>query len=437
MNGDTMSENTLNAFLGETPIGQFRRTNDGSIIFQYHDSYRWSQSPTPISLSMPITAAEYSGDIPRNFLEALVPESPQARDEAMRLHHARSTSAFDLLQAIGFDATGALRLSADPHLPIDDDSLIPISDSQIANRLRAAAPTGIQSASVDEHWSVAGQQGKIALRNRNGSWFSTTGIARTTHIIKPGIPTLPHQAFNEHITMRIVEAMGIPVAHTSFHIFDGVPAIISERYDRIVSANGTVTALHQEDFTQALGIPSSLKYEEHNGPTSNAYAEMLRKHGLPGQAESNIRAFTDGILASYLVGATDSHAKNYSLLLDGASVRLAPLYDLASVFPYLGHGKQIINATLAMNIGGHRDLLQLRRKHLERFAQRMGLDEESVILRFHTLVDRLPEAFDSTVQPAHDVIASIGAQEFIDSYRKRIMMVYDDAMSWMASRKGQ
>ena len=58
--------------------------------------------------------------------------------------------------------------------------------------------------------------------------------------------------------MRIVEAMGIPVAHTSFHIFDGVPAIISERYDRIVSANGTVTALHQEDFTQALGIPSSL-----------------------------------------------------------------------------------------------------------------------------------------------------------------------------------
>ncbi|KAB6791605.1 HipA protein, partial [Bifidobacterium longum] len=76
MNGDTMSENTLNAFLGETPIGQFRRTNDGSIIFQYHDSYRWSQSPTPISLSMPITAAEYSGDIPRNFLEALVPESP-------------------------------------------------------------------------------------------------------------------------------------------------------------------------------------------------------------------------------------------------------------------------------------------------------------------------------------------------------------------------
>lgn len=32
MNGDTMSENTLNAFLGETSIGQFRRTNDGSII---------------------------------------------------------------------------------------------------------------------------------------------------------------------------------------------------------------------------------------------------------------------------------------------------------------------------------------------------------------------------------------------------------------------
>ena len=424
----------LYAFLNETLVGRFHRTAGGDIRFRYDDDYRWSTSPTPISLSMPIIHAEYSGNAPVNFLEALAPESPQARDEAQRLHHARSTSAFDLLHAIGFDATGALRLSATRELPRDDDALTPITDHDIAARLIEAAPTGLQPASAGEHWSVAGQQGKIALRMSHGRWFTTQGIARTTHIIKPGIPTLPHQAFNEHLTMRIASAMGLDVAHTGFRLFDGVPAIVVERYDRRVMERAgvqTVVALHQEDLTQALGIPAALKYEEHNGPTSDTYAALLRRSGLPGQGEDNVQALADGILVSYLLGATDSHAKNYSLLLDGGSVRLAPLYDLASVFPYIGHGRASASTTLAMNIGGRRDLLQLRRKHLMRFATRLGLDGERLIGRFATLMNRLPEAFDEVVRDNHDSIETIDAQDLVDAYRTRIDMTIRDAESWL------
>ncbi|MBT1171651.1 type II toxin-antitoxin system HipA family toxin [Bifidobacterium sp. SO4] len=426
-----MSDDVLYAFLGETPVGVFLKDPNGVVHFRYNDEYRWTVDPTPISLSMPLIQNEHIGKAPENFLEALVPESPQAREEAARLHHARSTVAFDLLQSIGFDATGALRLSTTPQLPVENDSLFPISDAEIATRLRTAAPTGLQPATATEHWSVAGQQGKIALRLHHGSWYVTNGIARTTHIIKPGITTLPLQAFDEHLTMRIAAALGLHVANTEFRLFDGVPAIISERYDRRIADDGRVQALHQEDFTQALGLPASLKYEEHNGPTSEAYAAMLRTHGLPGQAESNIRAFIDGILVSYLLGATDSHAKNYSLLLDGESVRLAPLYDLASIFPYLGHGRLAASVTLAMNIGGRRNLLQLRRKHLERFADRMDMDGNQIIRRFATLVRLLPDAFESAVQSNHDTIALIGAQQFIEDYRKRITMTYDDAASWL------
>lgn len=428
-------DDVLYAFLNETLVGRFLRTSNGAILFAYDDDHRWSPSPTPISLSMPITQAEHSGNAPINFLEALVPESPQARDEAQRLHHARSTSAFDLLRAIGFDATGALRLSAAPELPHNDDTLSPIGDHEIAERLIAAAPTGLQPAGAGEHWSVAGQQGKIALRLSHGKWFTTQGIARTTHIIKPGIPALPHQAFDEHFTMRIAATMGLDVAHTSFRLFEGVPAIVIERYDRQVteSADGeTVTALHQEDLTQALGISASQKYEEHNGPTSDMYAAMLRRNGLPSQGEDNVRALADGILVSYLLGATDSHAKNYSLLLNGSSVRLAPLYDLASAFPYIGHGQTPISTTLAMNIGGRRDLLQLRRKHLTRFAERLELDSEQLINRFAALMNRLPGAFDLAVQKNRTEIELIHAQDLIDAYHARIAMTVRDAESWLA-----
>lgn len=35
-----------------------------------------------------------------------------------------------------------------------------------------------------------------------------------------------------------------------------------------------------------------------------------------------------------MIYGPDAHAKNYSLLLAGATVRLAPLYDISSVLPY-------------------------------------------------------------------------------------------------------
>lgn len=429
-----MTEQKLYAFLGETLVGEFTRNANGTIAFRYFGDYRWSDNPTPISLSMPLAQETHTGTVASNFLDALVPESQQARKESQRIHHASTTDAFDLLQAIGFDATGALRLSSSPDLPVENQYLLPIDDSTIAARLRAAAPTGIQPAGVKEHWSVAGQQGKIALRLHDDRWYTAEGTARTTHILKPGIPTLPNQAFDEHLTMRIAAHMGLRVANTTFRLFEGVPAIIIERYDRITDDKGDVTALHQEDLTQAMGIPSSLKYEEHNGPTSERYAAMIRCHGLNGEGEANVRAFVDGILVSYLLGATDSHAKNYSLLIKGDSVRMAPLYDLASIYPYLGHGSIGASTTLAMNIGGRRNLLQLRRKHLERFASRMGLPAEDVLHRFATLTRRMPDAFEQAIteqQVTDDSYASTVGATLIDDYRKRLLMTHDDAMHWL------
>lgn len=52
-----------------------------------------------------------------------------------------------------------------------------------------------------------------------------------------------------------------------------------------------------------------------------------------------------------LIGGTDAHAKNYSLLLDGEQVRLAPLYDISSALPYPQLQKHKIK--LAMKVGSH------------------------------------------------------------------------------------
>lgn len=421
---------TLYAFLNDHFVGTFERSGRDNITFTYDSAYRWGENATPVSLSLPLSSGVHRGVAVTNYLEALVPESQTAREFVMRLHGAASTQAFDLLAAIGFDVMGALRLTVEPQLPREDDTLEPISDEVIATRLREAAPSGIQPAEKSEHWSIAGQQGKFALVQSQGKWFVSTGSLRTTHIIKPGIPYLPDQAFDEFFTMEIARRMGLPVVETDFRFFEDIPAIVVKRFDRVLENDSNVKALHQEDFTQALGVALTDKYEEYGGPVSSRYVEMLRQYNVYGEAERNVWSFVDGILASYLLGSTDSHAKNFSVLLDSKGVKVAPLYDFASVFPYAAQKIRNTSSTLAMSIGGQRKLLQLRREHLVRFAERNNLDAEVLVERFIQLAKMLPQAFENAEADTAQIVKTLENPHFIDDFEKRLAMTLTDIRTW-------
>ena len=47
------------------------------------------------------------------------------------------------------------------------------------------------------------------------------------------------------------------------------------------------------------------------------------------------------VFYNWLIGNTDGHSKNYGLLLDGSRPRLAPLYDLNSLAPYMNPGVEL------------------------------------------------------------------------------------------------
>jgi serine/threonine-protein kinase HipA len=56
-------------------------------------------------------------------------------------------------------------------------------------------------------------------------------------------------------------------------------------------------------------------------------ARLLRDHG----ANEALQRFLDAVAFNWIIGGTDAHIRNCSLLVgSGASVRLAPLYDLTS-----------------------------------------------------------------------------------------------------------
>jgi serine/threonine-protein kinase HipA len=112
--------------------------------------------------------------------------------------------------------------------------------------------------------------------------------------------------------------------------------LVVERYDRIRSQDEQLQRLHQEDFSQALGIPSRIKYQNEGGPDlANCFQLIRRASTRP--ARDLIHLF-NAVTFNFLIGNNDAHGKDFSLLYtrkgEEQSVQLAPLYDLVSTASY-------------------------------------------------------------------------------------------------------
>ncbi len=121
--------------------------------------------------------------------------------------------------------------------------------------------------------------------------------------------------------------------------------------------------------------------------------------------------FVDALAFNWLAGGTDAHAKNFSLLLSGSVVRLAPLYDLTSALPYavgpqvpFAAGQIRGNVEMAMKVGDNKKLAMIRRQDWTTLAKQCGLDPDLVTARIEDLATRVPDAFADAAR-AEDVVS--------------------------------
>ena len=139
--------------------------------------------------------------------------------------------------------------------------------------------------------------------------------------------------------------VGLPTAATDYVDFAGTRAVVSRRWDRYVASDGSVVRLHQEDLCQALAVYPAQKYQADGGPSPGDVITLLRSLRL----DDVVWLFARALGINFLLGGTDAHAKNYAILHpDDAPPLLAPLYDIASIYPYSPGRSQ---RRLAMKIG--------------------------------------------------------------------------------------
>ncbi|OMC01051.1 hypothetical protein A5733_03175 [Mycobacterium sp. NS-7484] len=84
---------------------------------------------------------------------------------------------------------------------------------------------------------------------------------------------------------------------------------------------------------QALSVHPGLKYQSDGGPGVGDVADLLNRLPIEDRAV-NAERFFKALSYNILIGGTDAHAKNYSLVLIGSRAQVSPLYDTASAAPY-------------------------------------------------------------------------------------------------------
>ena len=131
-------------------------------------------------------------------------------------------------------------------------------------------------------------------------------------------------------------------------------------------------------------------------------------------------ALVDAVTLNFLLGNHDAHGKNFSLLRAGASVRLAPLYDLVSTTVYTG-----LDRKLAMSIGGEYRPDYIRRRHVDRFAEQTRLGPAAVRRRMVRLTQRARAATSATVD-------RIGPRPVLD----RILDAISTRAGWLERELG-
>ena len=423
----------LNVFLNARPVGRLQRLGSGAVDFRYDPGWLDWEHALPISNSLPLREDRYLGDPAIAVFDNLLPDPEPMRRRIAERIGAEGHDAYSLLARLGGDCVGALQILPEGQDPgsagtVDGKA---VDDGRIAEKLRnlAVAPLGLDD-DAEFRISIAGAQEKTALLYWNDEWHIPRGTTATTHIVKPRIGMLPNGADlsrsveNEHLCLRLTAALGLPSAATEIADFDGERVLVVERFDRFWTEDGRLLRLPQEDCCQALSVPPSLKYDADGGPGMTDILDLLRGSDEPG---ADRRMFVKAQIVFWLLGATDGHAKNFSIFLkSGGRFRMTPLYDVMSAQPAVDAGQLRENGfrmALAVGDNRHYAIGTILPRHFAQTAAREGVPAR--------LIDEICRELSEEAEPAMETVLGSLPRDFpadladsiADGLRRRLRLM--------------
>jgi serine/threonine-protein kinase HipA len=382
-----MSENTpttLPVYYETRPVGTIEVV-EGGPRFVYDQAWRDLKGAFPISLTMPLTGPIHEPKVLLPWVVNLLPESSKTlsalKGALKNQQMSGPPDVIDLLFRMGRDTAGALSIGH-PGTSIVENKWRRVPDDAALERILNELPLkpfliGDEGVSM----SLAGVQTKLAVAMEGRVVHIPFDGAPSTHVLKPDSDRLPGLVQNEAFCLTLAAKAGIPTPNITTGIAGARSYLLVERYDRRHDGQRW-RRLHQEDFCQALGYPPEAKYQNstdgHRGPSLPDLVTLTQKH----MRIQDTTRFVDLAIFNAIVWNTDSHAKNYSMMLSANGASMAPGYDITCAAPYPN-----ITRNMAQKIGGQKRADQLGRRHWEKFASDCGLSPSLVVRRVREIAD--------------------------------------------------
>lgn len=361
---------------------------DGDTQFAYDAAWLADANASALSFSLPKQSEPFNRRACQPFFGGILPEEGQ-RTAIARALGVSADNEFRLLEYLGGEVAGALTLLPEGETPtppsvaapklLNDDDLVRLLD-HLPLRPMLAGEDGLRL-------SLAGAQSKLPVLVIDGQIALPAPGQPTSHILKPPIARFAGTTENEYFCMSLARAVGLDVAPVEMRTVQGRYFLLITRYDRATSPACEVTRLHQEDFAQALGVPSHRKYASEGGPNFPDCFALLRRAAT--RPPRDILRLLDAAIFNLIIGNADAHAKNFSLLHKQGAITLAPLYDLLSTALY-----PELSPKLAMKIGGKAVLDDIEARHWDRFAADAQLGAPFVRARVRQMGDAIVTAID-------------------------------------------
>ena len=389
-------------------VGTIEGTSPSDARFQYDEGYLRDPDSAPISISLPLQEELFPVQQTKNYFEGLLPEGYTRRTVAQWMH-VDENDYLSILHGLGRECLGAIQIRT------EDEEIQASYETVSQDEIRALAEEGVSKSTelvTRAHLSLTGASGKVGLYydSVHDRWFIPWGTAPSTHIVKQSHIRLNDIVTNEQLSLITARNCGIDIPE-SFIIDTGSGKenevlFATARYDRSwpdhpETINGLPCPfrLHQEDFAQALGILSSEKYEKRPSGYLRMMFEILRRYSSD-PIRDQIKLW-DIVVFNYLVGNTDAHIKNSSLLYspDMKSVRLAPAYDLVSTTVYEQSTRE-----MAFYIGGDLMIDHITRESFRKAALEIGISERIAAERF----DWMRDSFISGLTQSAEMLSDSG-----------------------------
>ena len=249
---------------------------------------------------------------------------------------------------------------------------------------------------VSRGLTVPGVQRKLSLHLSQEKEARLTLVDYPTgYILKPQTPEYDHLPEYEQMAMTMADSLGIQtVPHALIHMNETY-AYITRRVDRNIT-NTHTELFAMEDFCQLSGRLTADKYK---GSYENCGKIVSRYSAFEGFDLSELYL---RIVGSFIMGNSDMHLKNFSLIEESSGSRvfkLSPAYDLLPVNVILPSDKD----QMALTVNGKKR--NIRRKDFLELADKISLNKTAatkILMRVVKSKDTLLKICDDSLLSPQD-----------------------------------